>query len=172
MKQWCVLPLQSWSCWRCSHCQKIWLLWICPGMNISLSYFTECVGNRLHTLSGCWLHLFYDRNKLGCVPDWMCESSKLEVLDINHNSIAELPVRYLHTHTQLQLWIDDHDRISHKCSFLNQYVGHYSKPELEILAVVHIRYWISGANRKSLLIVWIIPGAGWNVKRENVNNRI
>lgn len=31
------------------------------------------------------------RNKLGCVPDWLCESSRLEVLDINHNCVSELP---------------------------------------------------------------------------------
>uniref|UniRef100_A0A8C4F8L0 PPM-type phosphatase domain-containing protein n=1 Tax=Dicentrarchus labrax TaxID=13489 RepID=A0A8C4F8L0_DICLA len=29
-------------------------------------------------------------NKLGCVPEWVCESSKLEVLDINHNCVTEL----------------------------------------------------------------------------------
>ncbi|KAM4739574.1 PH domain leucine-rich repeat-containing protein phosphatase 1-like [Anableps anableps] len=32
------------------------------------------------------------RNKLGCVPDWLCESSRLEMLDINHNCVTELPV--------------------------------------------------------------------------------
>ncbi|XP_071342626.1 PH domain leucine-rich repeat protein phosphatase 1-like [Trachinotus anak] len=31
-------------------------------------------------------------NKLGCVPDWVCESSRLEVLDINHNAVTELPM--------------------------------------------------------------------------------
>ncbi|KAK2908337.1 PH domain leucine-rich repeat protein phosphatase 1-like isoform X1 [Channa argus] len=34
-------------------------------------------------------------NKLGFVPDWVCESSKVEVLDINHNGVTELPVRLL-----------------------------------------------------------------------------
>ncbi|CAK6964502.1 PH domain leucine-rich repeat-containing protein phosphatase 1-like [Scomber scombrus] len=34
-------------------------------------------------------------NKLACVPDWVCESSKLEVLDINHNSVTELPLQLL-----------------------------------------------------------------------------
>ncbi|KAM6939449.1 PH domain leucine-rich repeat protein phosphatase 1-like [Lycodopsis pacificus] len=34
-------------------------------------------------------------NKLGCVPAWVCESSRLEVLDINHNSVTELPVQLL-----------------------------------------------------------------------------
>ncbi|XP_038147566.1 PH domain leucine-rich repeat-containing protein phosphatase 1-like [Cyprinodon tularosa] len=32
------------------------------------------------------------RNKLRCVPDWLCESRRLEVLDINHNCVTELPV--------------------------------------------------------------------------------
>ncbi|XP_012727618.2 PH domain leucine-rich repeat-containing protein phosphatase 1 [Fundulus heteroclitus] len=31
------------------------------------------------------------RNKLRCVPDWLCESSSLEVLDVNHNRVTELP---------------------------------------------------------------------------------
>ncbi|XP_005937279.1 PH domain leucine-rich repeat protein phosphatase 1 [Haplochromis burtoni] len=34
-------------------------------------------------------------NKLGCVPDWVWESSRLEVLDISHNCVTELPVRLL-----------------------------------------------------------------------------
>ncbi|XP_061636292.1 PH domain leucine-rich repeat-containing protein phosphatase 1-like isoform X1 [Phyllopteryx taeniolatus] len=34
-------------------------------------------------------------NKLGVVPDWVCESSRLELLDINHNSVTELPIRLL-----------------------------------------------------------------------------
>lgn len=33
------------------------------------------------------------RNALERVPDWLCDSSKLEVLDLNHNCMAELPVR-------------------------------------------------------------------------------
>ncbi|XP_029285123.1 PH domain leucine-rich repeat-containing protein phosphatase 1-like [Cottoperca gobio] len=32
-------------------------------------------------------------NKLGCVPAWVCESSRLEVLDINHNCVTELPIQ-------------------------------------------------------------------------------
>ncbi|XP_032427590.1 PH domain leucine-rich repeat-containing protein phosphatase 1-like [Xiphophorus hellerii] len=32
------------------------------------------------------------RNKLGGVPDWLCQSNRLEVLDINHNCVTELPV--------------------------------------------------------------------------------
>ncbi|KAM9761349.1 PH domain leucine-rich repeat-containing protein phosphatase 1-like [Menidia menidia] len=35
------------------------------------------------------------RNKLGSIPDWVCESSKLEVLDITHNCVTELPVGLL-----------------------------------------------------------------------------
>uniref|UniRef100_A0A3Q3WUN5 PPM-type phosphatase domain-containing protein n=1 Tax=Mola mola TaxID=94237 RepID=A0A3Q3WUN5_MOLML len=34
-------------------------------------------------------------NKLECVPEWMCDSLRLEVLDINHNSVPELPVQLM-----------------------------------------------------------------------------
>lgn len=27
------------------------------------------------------------------LPDWLCEAKKLEVLDVSHNLIAELPAR-------------------------------------------------------------------------------
>ncbi|XP_056270208.1 PH domain leucine-rich repeat protein phosphatase 1-like [Pseudoliparis swirei] len=46
------------------------------------------VPENLSTLDLSW-------NKLGCVPLWVCESSRLEVLDINHNSITELPIQLL-----------------------------------------------------------------------------
>ncbi|XP_061096047.1 PH domain leucine-rich repeat protein phosphatase 1-like [Conger conger] len=32
------------------------------------------------------------RNRLETLPDWVCESKKLEVLDISHNHITELPI--------------------------------------------------------------------------------
>ncbi|KAM3619775.1 uncharacterized protein V6R79_013409 [Siganus canaliculatus] len=34
-------------------------------------------------------------NQLGGVPEWVCDSCKLEVLDINHNCVTELPPRLL-----------------------------------------------------------------------------
>ncbi|XP_058494336.1 PH domain leucine-rich repeat protein phosphatase 1-like [Solea solea] len=34
-------------------------------------------------------------NKLGCVPAWVCDSSRLEVLDVSHNSVTELPIQLL-----------------------------------------------------------------------------
>lgn len=37
--------------------------------------------------------VFGDRNKLASVPEWLCDSGGLEVLDISHNLVSELPVR-------------------------------------------------------------------------------
>ncbi|XP_029684040.1 LOW QUALITY PROTEIN: PH domain leucine-rich repeat-containing protein phosphatase 1-like [Takifugu rubripes] len=34
-------------------------------------------------------------NQLRCVPEWLCDSSRLEVLDVSHNAVAELPVRLM-----------------------------------------------------------------------------
>lgn len=38
---------------------------------------------------------FIFRNRLENVPEWICESRKLEVLDIGHNQICELPARWV-----------------------------------------------------------------------------
>ncbi|KAM9365328.1 LOW QUALITY PROTEIN: PH domain leucine-rich repeat protein phosphatase 1-like [Pholidichthys leucotaenia] len=46
------------------------------------------VPERLTVLDVSW-------NKLGSVPDWVSESSRLEVLDIKHNCVSELPTRLL-----------------------------------------------------------------------------
>jgi PH domain/leucine-rich repeat-containing protein phosphatase len=37
------------------------------------------------------------RNLLECVPDWACEAKKLEILDISHNLLTEVPMRYVYT---------------------------------------------------------------------------
>lgn len=33
------------------------------------------------------------RNLMESLPDWLCEAKKLEVLDVSHNLISELPAR-------------------------------------------------------------------------------
>lgn len=33
------------------------------------------------------------RNHMESLPDWLCEAKKLEVLDVSHNLITELPAR-------------------------------------------------------------------------------
>ncbi|KAM6948577.1 PH domain leucine-rich repeat protein phosphatase 1 [Aplochiton taeniatus] len=35
------------------------------------------------------------RNRMEALPDWLCESRKLEVLDVSHNLLTELPARLL-----------------------------------------------------------------------------
>ncbi|XP_054645441.1 PH domain leucine-rich repeat-containing protein phosphatase 1-like [Dunckerocampus dactyliophorus] len=43
-------------------------------------------------------------NKLGLVPDWVCDSNRLELLDINHNCITELPIRLLSSGSLIKLF--------------------------------------------------------------------
>lgn len=47
--------------------------------------------------SGLWLSIplvfFIHRNRLESLPEWVCDSRKLEVLDVGHNRIRELPAR-------------------------------------------------------------------------------
>uniref|UniRef100_A0A673J577 PH domain leucine-rich repeat-containing protein phosphatase 2 n=1 Tax=Sinocyclocheilus rhinocerous TaxID=307959 RepID=A0A673J577_9TELE len=40
-------------------------------------------------------HMDLSRNLLEYLPDWVCDSRKIEVLDISHNLLSELPARFL-----------------------------------------------------------------------------
>ncbi|KAL1022720.1 hypothetical protein UPYG_G00031470 [Umbra pygmaea] len=49
----------------------------------------------------CLTVLDVSRNLLDCVPDWVCDSLRLEVLNISHNHIHDLPIR-LFCHASLR----------------------------------------------------------------------
>ncbi|XP_017333014.1 PH domain leucine-rich repeat-containing protein phosphatase 2 isoform X1 [Ictalurus punctatus] len=56
--------------------------------------------NRLSTISiypvpNQLTHMDVSWNVLECLPDWVCDSRKLEVLDVSHNLLLELPARLL-----------------------------------------------------------------------------
>ncbi|KAF6303101.1 PH domain and leucine rich repeat protein phosphatase 1 [Rhinolophus ferrumequinum] len=51
------------------------------------------------------------RNRLENVPEWVCESRKLEVLDIGHNQICELPAR-LFCNSSLRKLLAGHNQLS------------------------------------------------------------
>ncbi|XP_021053710.1 PH domain leucine-rich repeat-containing protein phosphatase 1 [Mus pahari] len=51
------------------------------------------------------------RNCLESVPEWVCESRKLEVLDIGHNQICELPAR-LFCNSSLRKLLAGHNRLA------------------------------------------------------------
>ncbi|XP_026071750.1 PH domain leucine-rich repeat-containing protein phosphatase 2 [Carassius auratus] len=40
-------------------------------------------------------HMDLSRNLLEYLPDWVCDSRKIEVLDVSHNLLSELPARFL-----------------------------------------------------------------------------
>lgn len=42
-----------------------------------------------------WLCMCWDRNLLEYLPDWVCDCRKIEVMDIAHNLLSELPSRLL-----------------------------------------------------------------------------
>uniref|UniRef100_A0A8D0CEY4 PH domain leucine-rich repeat-containing protein phosphatase 2 n=2 Tax=Scleropages formosus TaxID=113540 RepID=A0A8D0CEY4_SCLFO len=57
-------------------------------------------GNRLSTVNiypvpNQLTHLDLSRNSLEYLPDWVCDTRKIEVLDITHNLLSELPGRLL-----------------------------------------------------------------------------
>uniref|UniRef100_A0A8C5FTU6 PH domain and leucine rich repeat protein phosphatase 1 n=1 Tax=Gadus morhua TaxID=8049 RepID=A0A8C5FTU6_GADMO len=69
------------------------------------------------------------RNRLEVLPDWLCESKKLEVLDVSHNLITELPARLLCS-SSLRKLSAGHNR-------LHKLPDRVERPLLEILDVQH-----------------------------------
>uniref|UniRef100_UPI003AAC9F4D PH domain leucine-rich repeat-containing protein phosphatase 1-like n=1 Tax=Centroberyx gerrardi TaxID=166262 RepID=UPI003AAC9F4D len=69
------------------------------------------------------------RNKLDCVPDWVCESSRLEVLDINHNCVTELPIRLLCSGSLRKLLVG--------WNGLHRLADRLERSQLEVLDVQH-----------------------------------
>lgn len=69
------------------------------------------------------------RNRLENVPEWVCESRKLEVLDIGHNQICELPAR-LFCNSSLRKLLAGHNQLSRLPERLE-------KTSVEILDVQH-----------------------------------
>uniref|UniRef100_A0A8C4KWW2 protein-serine/threonine phosphatase n=1 Tax=Equus asinus TaxID=9793 RepID=A0A8C4KWW2_EQUAS len=80
----------------------------------------HCERNQLVTLNICgyFLKALYASsnvpsclNRLENVPEWICESRKLEVLDIGHNQICELPAR-LFCNSSLRKLLAGHNQLT------------------------------------------------------------
>ncbi|KAK1172449.1 PH domain leucine-rich repeat-containing protein phosphatase 1-like [Acipenser oxyrinchus oxyrinchus] len=69
------------------------------------------------------------RNHLESLPEWVCESRKLEVLDIGHNQICELPVR-LFCNSSLRKLLAGHNQ-------LQKLPERLERTEVEVLDVQH-----------------------------------
>uniref|UniRef100_A0A8C7HU12 PH domain and leucine rich repeat protein phosphatase 1 n=1 Tax=Oncorhynchus kisutch TaxID=8019 RepID=A0A8C7HU12_ONCKI len=69
------------------------------------------------------------RNHLDCVPDWVCESTRLEVLDISHNNIKELPIRLFCSASLRKVLVG--------CNSLRRLPERLEKSQLEVLDVQH-----------------------------------
>ncbi|RXM30626.1 PH domain leucine-rich repeat-containing protein phosphatase 1 [Acipenser ruthenus] len=80
----------------------------------------------VHTLSSDVAAI---RNHLECLPEWVCESKKLEVLDIGHNQICELPVR-LFCNSSLRKLLAGHNQ-------LRTLPERLERTEVEVLDVQH-----------------------------------
>ncbi|KAM7126974.1 PH domain leucine-rich repeat-containing protein phosphatase 1 isoform 2-T2 [Molossus nigricans] len=69
------------------------------------------------------------RNRLENVPEWVCESRKLEVLDIGHNQICELPAR-LFCSSSLRKLLAGHNQLTRLSDRLE-------RSSVEVLDVQH-----------------------------------
>ncbi|KAM4604845.1 PH domain leucine-rich repeat protein phosphatase 1 [Polymixia lowei] len=69
------------------------------------------------------------RNRMESLPDWLCESKKLEVLDVSHNLITELPARLLCSSSLRKLGAGHNQ--------LQKLPDRVERPLLEVLDVQH-----------------------------------
>ncbi|XP_073763654.1 PH domain leucine-rich repeat-containing protein phosphatase 2 [Danio rerio] len=94
----CALDLSSACSLETLQCQRNQLT------TLTLSGFTlrtlHANNNRLTTVNiypvpNQLTHMDLSRNLLEYLPDWVCDSRKIEVLDVSHNLLSELPARLL-----------------------------------------------------------------------------
>ncbi|XP_056316774.1 PH domain leucine-rich repeat-containing protein phosphatase 2 [Danio aesculapii] len=94
----CALDLSSACSLETLQCQRNQLT------ALTLSGFTlrtlHANNNRLTTINiypvpNQLTHMDLSRNLLEYLPDWVCDSRKIEVLDVSHNLLSELPARLL-----------------------------------------------------------------------------
>ncbi|KAJ0058700.1 hypothetical protein NL108_000408, partial [Boleophthalmus pectinirostris] len=69
------------------------------------------------------------RNRMECLPEWLCEAKKLEVLDVSHNLITELPARLLCSNSVRKLSAGHNQ--------LQRLPDRVERPLLEVLDVQH-----------------------------------
>nr|XP_033785214.1 PH domain leucine-rich repeat-containing protein phosphatase 1 isoform X1 [Geotrypetes seraphini] len=69
------------------------------------------------------------RNRLENLPDWICDSKKLEVLDVGHNQICELPAR-LFCNSSLRKLLTGHNQ-------LRRLPERLERTQVEVLDVQH-----------------------------------
>ncbi|XP_034617986.1 PH domain leucine-rich repeat-containing protein phosphatase 1 [Trachemys scripta elegans] len=69
------------------------------------------------------------RNHLESLPEWVCDSRKLEVLDVGHNQLCELPAR-LFCNSSLRKLLAGHNQ-------LGRLPERFERTQLEVLDVQH-----------------------------------
>uniref|UniRef100_A0A674F3V6 protein-serine/threonine phosphatase n=1 Tax=Salmo trutta TaxID=8032 RepID=A0A674F3V6_SALTR len=72
------------------------------------------------------------RNRMEAVPEWLCEIKKLEVLDLSHNLVTELPARSVSLSLSLSL-----RKLSAGHNHLQKLPERVERPLLEVLDVQH-----------------------------------
>ncbi|XP_055459038.1 PH domain leucine-rich repeat-containing protein phosphatase 1 [Psammomys obesus] len=96
------------------HCERNQLvtLNIC-GYSLKALYASsnELVQLDVYPVPNYLSYMDVSRNCLENVPEWVCESRKLEVLDIGHNQICELPAR-LFCNSSLRKLLAGHNRLA------------------------------------------------------------
>uniref|UniRef100_A0A8U8CGT7 protein-serine/threonine phosphatase n=1 Tax=Geospiza parvula TaxID=87175 RepID=A0A8U8CGT7_GEOPR len=89
----------------------------------------ELVHLDVYPVPNCLAYMDISRNHLENLPEWLCDSRKLEVLDVGHNQIRELPARLFYN-SSLRKLLAGHN-------MLGRLPDRLERTQVEVLDVQH-----------------------------------
>uniref|UniRef100_A0A663FF18 protein-serine/threonine phosphatase n=1 Tax=Aquila chrysaetos chrysaetos TaxID=223781 RepID=A0A663FF18_AQUCH len=89
----------------------------------------ELVHLDVYPVPNCLAYMDISRNHLENLPEWVCDSRKLEVLDVGHNQIRELPARLFYN-SSLRKLLAGHN-------MLGRLPDRLERMQVEVLDVQH-----------------------------------
>ncbi|XP_053812713.1 PH domain leucine-rich repeat-containing protein phosphatase 1 [Vidua chalybeata] len=89
----------------------------------------ELVHLDVYPVPNCLAYMDISRNHLENLPEWVCDSRKLEVLDVGHNQIRELPARLFYN-SSLRKLLAGHN-------VLGRLPDRLERTQVEVLDVQH-----------------------------------
>ncbi|NXK72657.1 PHLP1 phosphatase, partial [Amazona guildingii] len=113
----------------------------------------------VYPVPNCLAYMDISRNHLENLPEWVCDSRKLEVLDVGHNQIRELPARLFYN-SSLRKLLAGHNMLGRLPDRLERTqvevldVQHNQLPELPsnlLLKADSLRFLNASANKLEML---------------------
>ncbi|KAF4794134.1 PH domain leucine-rich repeat-containing protein phosphatase 1 [Turdus rufiventris] len=114
------------------HCERNQLVTLKVSGYFLKALYASCnelVHLDVYPVPNCLAYMDISRNHLENLPEWVCDSRKLEVLDVGHNQIRELPARLFYN-SSLRKLLAGHN-------MLDRLPDRLERMQVEVLDVQH-----------------------------------